>query len=282
MDYKTFENIETTGKTYRTKEYGIFRRLEGNREILASRVSRISKSISSHGYIYNPIVVNENLEVIDGQGRLEALKIAGLPVDFVISPNAGLNECIAPNAYTSVWTVTDYIDSYCEMGNDNYIRFNLLLSEYSPPLPLNAVAQYATGYVQVPTYKIKNGTLTITDANVDNARFLMNFAIKFEPTISKTKGGGRYYYYALGFAIKAGADIDRLISVCANAKLEPAPDLRSALDNISDLYNWHMRDSTKKMYFFPLYEETQCKKLGWYEARWAAPRRQLEMEKWTS
>lgn len=277
MDYRSFEKIETTGKTYRTTEYDIFRRLEGNRAVFARRVSRIAQSIAKHGYIYNPIVVNENFEIIDGQGRLEALKLSGLPVDFVISPGAGLDECVALNAYTSSWTASDYIDSFCEMGNENYIRFKLLLTEFSPPLPMNVIAQFATGYVQVPSLKIKTGQLIVTDANAAEARSSLNIALKFEPTISKTRGECRYYYYAIGFAIKAGADVDRLVSVISGAKLEPAPDLRAALDNISDLYNWHMRDSSKKMYFYPMYEESLCKKLGWYEARWAAPRRQMEM-----
>lgn len=49
------KNIEITGNTYRTSDYSIFKRLEGNRNIKSLRVSKIEKSIEKSGYIYNPI-----------------------------------------------------------------------------------------------------------------------------------------------------------------------------------------------------------------------------------
>ena len=32
------------------------------------------KSITDYGYIFNPIVVNESYQIIDGQGRFEGLR----------------------------------------------------------------------------------------------------------------------------------------------------------------------------------------------------------------
>ena len=59
---------------YCTKNYEIFKRLYGNREVLAQRKRTIKNSILEIGYISNPIVVNENMEIIDAQGRFESLK----------------------------------------------------------------------------------------------------------------------------------------------------------------------------------------------------------------
>lgn len=58
---------------YRTNNYDQFKRLVGNREVNPKRVKTIKKSVEEIGYIPNPIIVNENMEVIDGQGRLQAL-----------------------------------------------------------------------------------------------------------------------------------------------------------------------------------------------------------------
>ena len=58
--------INTTG------DYGIFKRLKGNRTVTRSRVEKIKNSINKVGYIKSPIVVNEKREVIDGQGRCQA------------------------------------------------------------------------------------------------------------------------------------------------------------------------------------------------------------------
>ena len=48
------KNIQTTGNTYRTHDYSLFTRLEGNRAVVASRVSKILKSVTDYGYIFNP------------------------------------------------------------------------------------------------------------------------------------------------------------------------------------------------------------------------------------
>ena len=57
-----------------TKNYEMFQKLEGNRPVLERRINKIIASINNVGYITSPIIVNDKYEVIDGQGRLEALK----------------------------------------------------------------------------------------------------------------------------------------------------------------------------------------------------------------
>lgn len=71
--------MEGNYKVYVTDKYSIFRRLSGNRDVKEARVKKIMRSIEKVGYIPNPIIVNENMEVVDGQGRLEAVKRLGLP-----------------------------------------------------------------------------------------------------------------------------------------------------------------------------------------------------------
>jgi ParB-like chromosome segregation protein Spo0J len=65
------ERIE---KIFETRDYGMFKRLKGNRDITTNRVAIIKASIENIGYISNPIICNENMEIIDGQGRYEACK----------------------------------------------------------------------------------------------------------------------------------------------------------------------------------------------------------------
>ncbi|WP_299997811.1 ParB N-terminal domain-containing protein, partial [uncultured Clostridium sp.] len=63
-----------------TKDYLIFKKLEGNRPVVNRRVNKIIASIQNVGYITSPLIVNEKMEVIDGQGRLEALEQLKMPV----------------------------------------------------------------------------------------------------------------------------------------------------------------------------------------------------------
>ena len=72
------------GTVYSTTDYDSFAKLEGNRDVLQSRKNIIKESIEERGWIRNPVVVNEKMQIIDGQGRFEALKELGMPIEYVI------------------------------------------------------------------------------------------------------------------------------------------------------------------------------------------------------
>ena len=55
-----------------TCDLGIFKILEGNRNINLGHVERLVKSIQENGFLKMPIIVNDDFEVIDGQHRLMA------------------------------------------------------------------------------------------------------------------------------------------------------------------------------------------------------------------
>ena len=267
----TIENarIETTGKTYRTTDYDLFKRLEGNRDVLASRVNKIRKSIQKYGYIYNPIVVNEKYEIVDGQGRFEALRTEGLPIDFVIAHGAGLNECVALNASGTIWTMKDYIASYCEQGNENYIRMRDLMNDF-PELPTAISILLITGLSAVPNETIKSGRMVLTENLAEEARKSLNIAMRFKGTLSRVKGTPVHYFYTVVFAIRMGADEKRLFETVERSELPPGPNLKSTMDSVSDIYNKGLKDSKKRIYLNQEYEQTMTKKYGWYAAKWGA------------
>lgn len=114
---------------YVTKDYGMFKRLVGNRGIDLQRVARIKKSIEER-YVKSPITVNKHYEVIDGQGRLAALKELGLPVYYVVDEEAGLDDCIRMNINTTQWNITDYVYSGRDRGIEDYTKLASLLDRY--------------------------------------------------------------------------------------------------------------------------------------------------------
>ena len=66
------------GYIFEEPDYSQFKYLGGNRDITHSK--KLLESITQNGYFNVPILVNENMEIIDGQGRFEALKMLGLPI----------------------------------------------------------------------------------------------------------------------------------------------------------------------------------------------------------
>lgn len=262
--------VSITGQTYRTNDYSIFKRLLGNREVKSARVNKIKTSIEKYGYIYNPIVINEKYEVIDGQGRLEALELLGLPVDFVVSEGTGLEECIALNASFTNWNMNDYIDSYCEMGNSNYILLDSLCKKY-PSLKLNIITQIATGKVANSNNAIKAGTFKINKDNMKEIERDLNVAAEVTPIFNvRVKGNTQYYIYACVFAYRHGADLGRIIDVLNREIIAPAPDIKTALNNLSDLYNKNLKKKDNRIRLYYLYDDEMTNKYGWYQNKWSS------------
>jgi hypothetical protein len=70
----------------------------------------------------NPILVNERLEVIDGQHRLEAAKSAGTFVYFIIVDGYTLTEVHTLNLNQKNWNKSDYMEGYANMGIETYVK----------------------------------------------------------------------------------------------------------------------------------------------------------------
>lgn len=153
---------------YTTKEYSIFKRLVGNRDIPESRISKIVESIQTIGWVHNPIIVNEKMEVIDGQGRLTALQRLGMAVEYVIAEGAGNKECIYMNMNMVNWKLPDFIKSYAEQGNANYQRLLALMEKYAGGnLDIISTAVYRVS--KSKHRDIKQGTLQLTQEQYDAA-----------------------------------------------------------------------------------------------------------------
>ena len=153
---------------YSTNDYSIFKRLEGNRDIPESRISKIVESIQTIGWVHNPIVVNEKMEVIDGQGRLTALQRLKMPIEYVIAPGAGTKECIHMNMNMVNWKLPDFVKSYAEQGNENYQRLVKLMEKYAGG-NLNIISTALYRISKSKLKDIKEGTLQVTEKQYEAA-----------------------------------------------------------------------------------------------------------------
>jgi hypothetical protein len=147
---------------YTTRDYSIFKRLTGNRDIPEDRISKIVASIQEIGWVHNPIVVNEEMEVIDGQGRLTALQRLKMPVEYIIAPGASTKECIFMNMNMINWKLTDFVKSYAEQGNENYQRLLALMGKYAGG-NLNIISTAVYRVSKSKHRDIKAGTLQLTE-----------------------------------------------------------------------------------------------------------------------
>lgn len=257
----------------RTLDYDKFKAMVGNRA-LGNRTTKIIASIQSNGYIMCPIIVNEKYEVIDGQGRLSALKALQMPVDYIVVPGATLKDCIAMNAQTTPWKLQDYVDSYVSQENENYMRLVELKQKHLVGYPVitNIASNLYGGAVHSPktgSKAIINGTLEISEEDYRRTDQVLDYIDQFVPTLKKVGGSLTYWSMALAFCYShSTADPERLhnkVTRMSNA-LHPCANIKAAIDDIEVVYNDKCR---KKSYLYAEYDKYLCEKVNGYAEKWS-------------
>lgn len=126
------DEVVLQNPVYRTQDYDKFKMLEGNRHVDTAHVNELKRSIEDRGNLtqYFPVVVNDNLEVIDGQHRLAALKELDLPVYYEVKEGMIISDVIALNSGSKNWNWKDFMMSYADRNNANYINFKKLADEF--------------------------------------------------------------------------------------------------------------------------------------------------------
>lgn len=197
---------------YVTTDYEQFKRLKGNRDIMDARRNKLINSIETIGQMDVPILVNEKMEIIDGQGRFEAFKALNLPVPYIVQEGIGLKECQRMNIGQSNWKLRDYVLSYAEIGDNSY-AYLLHLWDTFNYMPVSTVASIAKNSVEVDAKSIKRGTFSLTEAEYNAALPAFKFVDRNLLTISRLQGAGELpvAYTSLAWIYRnVDCNIDRL------------------------------------------------------------------------
>lgn len=120
---KTEKTVFTNYVVGSTTDYDQFKIVASNRTIKKSNVANLMKSfkITKGMSKSHPIIVDRNLNVVDGQHRLEACKKMGIPVHYLITDDA-IETIPVFNAYQEKWGLEDYARYFAQNGNKNYER----------------------------------------------------------------------------------------------------------------------------------------------------------------
>ncbi len=109
-----------------TNDLDIFKLLPHNRAICVSLVTKLRASIQYKNMLHvKPIIVNKNMEVIDGQHRLTAAKSLGLPIYYQIQEDEKSSTTIEDIVCLQIsqsWNIKDYLHAYVEVGKKPYIK----------------------------------------------------------------------------------------------------------------------------------------------------------------
>ncbi len=229
-------------KIRKTSDYGMFKRMIGNRPVKEGHVRRLMDSMKKVGLIPEPIIINEKFEVINGQHRLEACKRLGLPVYYAIIPGIGEKECIEMNTSIEGWKTFDYILYYDEKGIEPYVILKRLIDEHKD-YNLGAILIAAAGTTSIANDPpmVRDGSLDITEDDAAKAEDTFKYWDQFDKAVV---GRNNNFFRAVTIIKNSGvADEAELVSKVNNyglgkVKLTTTDDY---IDAMESAYNTRRR-----------------------------------------
>jgi len=161
----------TTNQVQSTVDYAQFKVLGGNRNVDQRHVKRLIAQIEqpdAKGKPTNiteisPITVNEKMEVIDGQHRLQAAETAGIPVAYIMRPGLTVSDALQMNITSKTWNLMDYLHLYVSQGSQTYKNFADILENHTWLTPTILLAVIVGGESSGKNRRFKLGQLADFD-----------------------------------------------------------------------------------------------------------------------
>lgn len=226
-------NTQKVGEVLKTYDLSIFKQLPGNRPPNLLHIKRLRQSMIDHGVLMCPIIVNENMEVIDGQHRLMAAQeLDNVPIYYIKADNYRLEQVHTLNMNQKNWSKKDFVDGYAEMGLEPYIKLKRFME-------VNKDFDF-----QSCTFLVNNGTnnslLTTTKINaIENGTFIgkdFDYAYELAEQIRRC---GKYYqdYKNAKFVVS-------IVQAVRNDKF----DMEVFLHKLQ--YNYDLLDKCRKVHHY--------------------------------
>lgn len=167
MDKTSKKDLIVGDRTiHTTTDYAQFKTMSGNRNVNKAHVRELQRLLVDNGNLTNqfPIVVNKEMEVIDGQHRLEALRELGWEIAYIVEDGATINMVRAINLGNKNWNWRDLGQSYSNLGNKEYAWFLRFIESQNISFTLairfcgvkgtqgsySANSDYNQGYLYIP------------------------------------------------------------------------------------------------------------------------------------
>lgn len=253
------------GKIYKTKNYGMFGKILGNREVNKGNKKRIKRSISLGGYVdscaiicgFDPSSPTNPLKILDGNHRYESCTELDVPISYTIDYTVNMNnpdevrkKIIQLNTASKTWVVGDYMKAYSEIRNNSYELYNDLFKRYGydHDTSFYILGKKRDENIDFDTFRNQKLVLTQDDHAYMEARYKifdrfkeLTFVDPFGRTVyCVQKTGNRQFFKALSRYLDVpGFDVNHLMrKMSSNGRiLTKCTNVKEALELIRDVYN---------------------------------------------
>lgn len=114
-----------------TTDYDRFIRLKSNRPVKERDVKKLAEKIQRKNLLHLfPVLINSKWEIIDGQHRIEAARMLGLQVYYIMDDDVTSADIAIINNTRKSWNSRDYIHFYAQEGRSEYKKLERILHKY--------------------------------------------------------------------------------------------------------------------------------------------------------
>lgn len=145
---------------HQTYNYSMFKTIKGNRQLNPANYSKLLASMKER-FLISPILVNEEMEIIDGQHRKEVCEALGYPVFYHIKKGYSIDEVKIANTTGATWTLGDFLELHISNGLDEYIEFKSLIEHYNVSITdlLKVISTFQNKNLTLVTNEFKDGKI---------------------------------------------------------------------------------------------------------------------------
>jgi hypothetical protein len=150
----------------KTKDYTIFKEVASNREVDQKHVNKLIKAIENKNLLsVNPILVNKDMYIIDGQHRLSAAKYLNTEIYYIIG-EVSRKDISKLNSFQKNWSAMDYINFYTIEKSPQFLQLSHLINKYSN-MSVSALLTLSNSEGRRDLVQLKEGYLDVL--NIDHA-----------------------------------------------------------------------------------------------------------------
>lgn len=233
-----------------TKIYGLFKLMAGNRPIDYNHVKRLKREMQANPHLFasNPISVNENMYIIDGQHRRQAAQELGIDVYYVVTPGITLDETRALNVTQRRWQLLDFARSYADSGRKDYKTFLSFHKEFPNIAPSILRTYLAGGQKHQLDVDFRRGEFQIQDEEKARQNIEKLNAIIKKTGLQVNAPMSHAFLQLFNGATTKGADefdydrfMEKLDRENARELLQTASSIRACLRSIENVYNFQSK-----------------------------------------
>lgn len=181
FENKTNEEIfakATEIKIWSSNQYEKFNLSKFNRD--PSHYKKVKDSVEANDYtMYQPILVDKYMNVVDGQNRFLACQELGYPIYFIVSKEIHIYAAADINQASKNWSAMDYTRHYAERGRESYITLLDYCARYGQRVSVVASFGKLSDGARSVSHNIKKGTFEFRE-DIDIETFFKHMEV-FKP-----------------------------------------------------------------------------------------------------